>query len=110
MAYPAPQLDRITLAGASGAKYPFDVYPWGTEFRPIGGVYSVLRRDPDGYRVIYVGETGDLSERCDNHHQAACFALNRKTHIGVLVEAARDRRLFIEADIRRFYNPPCNEQ
>ncbi len=110
MAYRANQQERITLNGASGAKYEFEVYPWGTEFRPTGGVYAVLRRDPGGYRVLYVGETGDLSERFDNHHRALCFTLHRKTHIGVLAEGSRDRRLAIETDIRQFYNPPCNQQ
>ena len=110
MAYPIPQSERITLTGASGAKYEFELYLWGTEFRPIGALYTVLRRDPDAYRVIYVGETSDMSVRCDCHHQLPCFTRNRMTHIAVRAESDRTRRLLIEADLRRSYNPPCNEQ
>lgn len=98
----------ITLQGRSSAKYDFFLYPWGADFKAIGGVYSVLRQDPDGYAVIYVGQTGDLSERFDDHHKAKCFALHRRTHIVARVKESERQRLVIEADLIASYNPPCN--
>jgi hypothetical protein len=103
--------DTITMEGRSGAKYQFQVFPWGTDFKPLGAVYSVLKHRTDGrYDVIYIGQTGDLSERFDDHHQAACFTRNGKTHIGVHLESSEQRRLAIEQDLIANYNPPCNKQ
>jgi len=99
---------RITLRGKSGMVYDFQVYPWGQEFRPVGGVYAVLQSESDG--VIYVGQTGDLSERFDAHHKAGCFARYGKRFIGVRVEGTESRRLATEADLIANYRPPCNEQ
>lgn len=101
--------ESITLKGRSGAMYQFSLYPWGTPFTTVGGVYAVLRRDPDGYAVIYVGQTGNLSERFDAHHRAACFDRHRKSHIAVLAEGSEQRRLTIEKDLINGYNPPCNQ-
>lgn len=101
--------ETITATGKSGKKYEFRVYPWGTSFKALGGVYLVLKRKPDGsYDVIYVGQTGDLSERFEDHHKQGCFNRNGKTHIAVRVEAVERTRLAIEADLIVNYNPPCN--
>lgn len=110
MAQPSPQAGSITFTGDSGAKYRFEVHPLRTTFRAVGGVYVLLRLDPDGYKVLYVGETGDLSTRFDNHHRAGSFNLHRATHIAVAGESLAARRLAVETDIRRYYCPPCNQQ
>ena len=98
----------ITMQGRSGAKYQFWVYPWGESLKAVGGVYSVLRDDGTTYTVLYVGQTGDLSERFENHHKAACFDRHRKTHIAARVEESERQRLVIEQDLIVNYNPPCN--
>ena len=103
--------DTITMEGRSGAKYQFQVFPWGTDFKPLGVVYSVLKHRTDGrYDVIYIGQTGDLSERFDDHHKAACFTWNGRTHVGVHLESSEQRQLAIEQDLIANYNPPCNKQ
>lgn len=100
----------VTLTGASGRKYNFDVYPWGTSFNPVGAVYCVLRRTPEGnFTILYIGQTGDLSERFDDHHKQRCFDRNGKTHIGVCAEPSEVNRLAIETDLVRKYNPACND-
>ena len=102
--------DGITLQGRSGATYEFQVYPWGTDFKPLGAVYAVLKLRTDRrYDVIYIGETGDLSERFDSHHKAWCFDRNGKTHIGVHLESSQSRRRVIEQDLIANYTPPCND-
>jgi hypothetical protein len=98
----------ISLKGASARTYEFEVYPWGTAFNPVGAVYAVLQSRTDG--LIYIGQTGDLSERFDNHHQAACFTQYGKTHIGVHVESSEQRRRVIESDLIGNYRTSCNEQ
>jgi excinuclease UvrABC nuclease subunit len=102
--------DSITLQGGSGAKYTFELYPWGTTFKPVAGVYAVLRRDPDGYAVIYVGETRDLSERLQNHEHSRCFVNHGRTHIAVHQKSVERDRLAIEQDLIASYQPPCNQQ
>jgi hypothetical protein len=103
----------LELTGASGRKYAFLVYPWGTEFKAVGGAYAVTRATPsqaggETHAIIYVGQTGDLSERFDAHHKAACFSRNSANRISVHVEGLEQTRLGIEADLIASYRPPCN--
>lgn len=99
----------IILQGRSGAKYEFQVYPWGTNFKALGAVYAVLKATSGTtYAVLYVGETGNLSERFDDHHKAVCFDRHGRTHIAVCVEPSHDVRLRVEQDLVANYNPPCN--
>ena len=98
----------VTLKGKSGKSYQFTVYDWGTSFKPVGAVYSVLKVTDGQYSLIYVGQTSDLSERFDSHHKQSCFDRNRKTHIGILVESSESMRFKIETDLINNYSTPCN--
>ncbi len=100
----------ITLEGASGRNYEFDVYPWGTSFKPLGAVYTVLKKPPSNFTILYIGQTGDLSIRFDDHHKQACFDRNSKTHIGIHLESTESSRLAVEADLLANYSPVCNGQ
>jgi hypothetical protein len=104
------EAETITATGASGAKYAFYVYPWGTDLKPVGGVYMVLRKGFQNgkYDALYVGQTGNLSERFDNHHRKPCFDSNRKTHIAAMIEQSQVRRFTVEADLIRNYKTSCN--
>lgn len=103
-------IESISVSGASGATYHFGVFAWGTKFNPVGAVYLILRKEysSSNYTILYIGETGDLSDRFGNHHKQDCFDINRKSHIGILVEDSESKRLNIEADLLRKYNPVCN--
>lgn len=68
----------------------------------------VLRQNGTGYDVLYVGQSGDLSERFDNHHKQYAFDAHRRTHIAAMGLSAESRRLAIEKDLIGAYNPPCN--
>lgn len=104
------QTKNITLTGASKRTYSFQAFPWGTNFNSSGAVYAILKQTPTmHYSVLYIGQTGDLSERFDNHHQQACFDRNGKTHIAVYPETTESRRFNIETDLVRSYNPTCND-
>ncbi len=68
-------LGRMIFKGKSGTAYRFKVYPLGTRFRKIGGVYVIGSREHDtsgGPRVVplYVGHTEDFSQPFDRHHMA----------------------------------------
>lgn len=103
--------DKVTVKGQSGAQYEFEVYPWGTSFNQVGGLYLVLKKQPVGnYGILYIGQTGNFSDRFDNHHQSQCFTRNGKTHIAVRVESLEQRRLAMETDLIRNYNTSCNLQ
>ena len=99
----------IDLHGRSGHIYQHGIYPWNTSFKPLGAVYVPMRLENSGtYTVLYVGQTGDLSERFDDHHKQWCFNQNRKSHITILLEPSETKRLAIEADLVAAYNPACN--
>lgn len=103
----------LELTGKSGNRYALQVYDWGTTFKPLPGVYAVTNATPSGggganHTIIYVGQTGDLSERFDSHHKADCFRRHGANRICVLVENSEQRRLAIERDLIAAYNPPCN--
>lgn len=99
----------VTLKGVSGRSYDFDVYPWGTSFKPVGAVYTVLKKNGTNFSILYIGQTGDLSERFNNHHKRPRFDRNGKTHIGIHLESAESRRFDIETDLVRNYSPVCND-
>lgn len=103
-------VDKVTVTGESGAKYDFEVYPWGTTFNQVGGLYLVLKKQATNYGILYIGQTGNLSERFDNHHQAQCFNRNGKTHIAVRGEGSEQKRFSIETDLIRKYQTSCNLQ
>ena len=106
------ELSTVMFKGVSGSQYNFRVYTWDTTFKAVGAVYVVTRRYLQNgryyYDNIYVGQTGDLSERFDDHHKAFCFRNHRANCICVHVEGNRSHRLAIETDLIRALRPPCN--
>ena len=104
----------VRYTGQSGQEYEFTAYSNDTEFKEgYGAVYFVTNRhsnNKDGYSHtrIYIGQTGDLSERFDDHHKADCFASHNANCICILGEASKPNRLSIEKDLIDNYNPPCN--
>lgn len=103
----------LTLGGGLGRSYEFEIFPWGTSFNPVTAVYTVTRRvaAKDGsysHVVVYIGETGDLSTRFDNHHKADAMARHNANCINVLQEGNAEARLRTEADLIAKFNPPCN--
>ncbi|MDE2462124.1 MAG: GIY-YIG nuclease family protein [Alphaproteobacteria bacterium] len=103
----------IAFTGKSKKRYKFTVHPLGTEFKSVGAVYFITSRKKtkSGSYVhtrIYVGETGDLSERFDNHHKEKCFKKHGANCICIHREEDEDARLEIEQDLIDLCDPPCN--
>jgi hypothetical protein len=110
-----PKVADWPITGGSGKKYDFEVYAWGTAFKSIGAVYVVSKRDVDTtgkgtHEIIYIGQSGDLSERFDGHHKAQCFRNHNANCISIHLEGSEDARFTIEADLLAA-NPrtPCND-
>ena len=99
----------VTLTARSGTSYHFPVFPLGTPLAVVGGVYAVMRDDGARWTVLYIGQTGDLSCRFDNHHHEMAFRRQRATHIAAIGISAEDRRRQVEADLVGTYAPPINQ-
>lgn len=102
-----------TFVGASGSGYTFTAYTLDQAFNPVGAVYVITKRTPKpqgggNHDFIYIGQTGDLSERFDNHHKAACFKKNGANCICVHVNSNEQQRFKIETDLCRNNVTPCN--
>lgn len=103
------KISTLSLKGASGRQYEFDVYPLDTEFNSVGAVYAITKRDASrNHTVIYIGQTDDLSERFDNHHKASCFYRHSANCVCIRAENNEETRLAIEKDLIANYNPTCN--
>ena len=107
------KIGTLTLTGASGTEYTFNVYPYGTEFKEMGAVYYISKRTEkaDGggtHTRIYIGQTGDLSERFDDHHKESCFKKHNANCHSIHQESNENTRLKIEKDLIDAYEPPCN--
>ena len=93
-------LGKIKLTGRSGQQYRFRVFPLGTRFRKLSGVYVIANRSRRAtgelrHTVVYVGNTEDFSQPFAAHRKAnefaqalrepiasACSRMNRKTLVG----------------------------
>lgn len=106
---------NVNIKGASGSSYEFTAYPGDTLFNAVGAIYVVTERTPkqDGgalHRLLYVGETGDLSSRFDSHHKQGCFDARGANCICVLTRSNEHHRLEIESDILNNGDSwPCND-
>ena len=106
------KLTDVTFVGTSGTKYRFEAYAFGTTFKALGAVYIfTVRTVKDGkgsHDPIYIGQTGDLSERFDDHHKAKCIKSKNPTCICIHLNDSDKSRLAIETDLLANRNPPCN--
>jgi hypothetical protein len=76
-----PKLGTVALIGASGKRYEFSVYLREDAFKPLGAVYFLAKRIPfaEGeaeYTWIYVGESGDISQRPLSPKHKPCIDAN----------------------------------
>ena len=104
---------RVTFTGESGQDYAFAAYSRDTRFKPIAAVYVITKREANEGRAshtrLYVGQTDNLQGQPFNHHEH-CFDRKHANCVCVFPETDQNRRLAIETDLRRVYDPPCNRQ
>lgn len=94
----------ITATGISGTIHTFTRYPLNTKFTAVGGVYLILKQNT----ILYVGQTGDLSSRFDDHHKEALWTLHGADGMAVMGVNIESKRLQIEKDLVDKYKPACN--
>ena len=107
-------LGKKVFKGKSGTEYRFKVYPLGTRFRKISGVYVIGSRfqgQSGGRRLapLYVGHTEDFSQPFDQHHKAKHFTEQGANCICVQSDAVEESRVAKERDLVASLHPVCNE-
>jgi hypothetical protein len=100
-----------TWPGLSGVEYKYWIYPIGTAFTSAPGNYIFAKKTgTNAWTPVYIGQTGDFSERFENHHKMACIAANGATHIHVHPSSPDPAiRNSEESDIIARFGPPCND-
>jgi hypothetical protein len=102
--------------GLSGRTYPFQMYPVGTGFISMPGVYMFAYPTREGWRAVYVGESADLDRRVrlelSQHHCWPAARYIGATHIGVMVldMCSEQTRLGVERDLIDGLEPVLNRQ
>ena len=106
------KISTVTMHGKSGQMYAFDCWNTTQAFNPVAAVYVfTLRYQRDTvmqHKVLYVGETEDLSTRFDNHHKEQSIKAQNANCICTHLERDADMRLAIERDLIAYYDPECN--
>lgn len=92
--------DFIDLKGASGAEYRFRVWPEGAAHLPIAGNYVFLKEESEGFTVLLVGATNDLSQARSDW---AKVAARGPTHAFTRLNVSRGARTAEHADLAGGY-------
>lgn len=100
----------IEWQGQSGKSYKYWINRLSPNFVAKPGNYIFAKEvSPGRFMPVYIGQTGDLSERFENHHKAACIRSNGATHIHAHTNTAGEAsRLMEEADLVARWKPACN--
>ncbi len=106
-------LGKTAFKGKSGKLYRFKVYPLGTKFRKVSGVYLVanrLHRQDGSYRhiVVYVGQTEDFSQPFEQHRKANEFRQQDANCICLQSDDSEESRLAKQHDLVVALHPVCN--
>ena len=103
--------ETIDWPGATGNTYRYwFVYSMeNPSLKRVGGNYMFVARNAAGWYPVYIGQTGDLSERLANHPELPCVKRHSGTHLMAHeTRAGRNARLAEESDLISYWNPPCN--
>ena len=108
------KIEDFAFYGTSGHQYIFQVYPIGTEFKDIGGVYIFTRREMNSngnvmHNLLYIGQTNSLPDRITRfHHKWEGIVRNGGNCVCVYSELNHPNRNTIENDLIHNYQPPLN--
>ncbi len=103
----------LTLIGASGTTYGFDVYPGSYNLPAVAGVYYVTARtrEEEGrilHEHIYIEESENVAEHFNRHHKEYCFTQHNANCVSVHPDDDSPSRLYKETDLIAAHTPPCN--
>ncbi len=108
-----PSLGKTVLKGKSGKAYRFQVYPLGTRFRKLSGVYVVASRTrgtSGGLHVVplLIGQNEDLSRPFKKHRRAREFLQHGANCVCLQSDSSEDSRLETKHDLVDALHPVCN--
>ena len=99
---------------------PEKITNWNPPFR--AALYAIMIKPdpvskPDSFRIIYFGESGNLSERgfYKSHHSYQCWRRQAGTDTGIYIGihlmpgSSIEQRRVVEQRLIRKYNPSCNK-
>lgn len=95
---------------------PYSATDWEPPYR--AAVYAIMVKTDDKYRIIYFGESGNLSDRgfWRSHHKYKCFANQAsgnesKIYIGIhkMPDSTPEERTRVEQELIARYHPVCND-
>jgi hypothetical protein len=97
-------LGKIKLTSVSGEQYRFRVFPLGTRFRNISGVYLITRRAirvEGGHRhkILHVGHSADFSQPFDGNNGAQELARFGANCICIQTDTSAESRCKKERDL-----------
>ena len=105
-------LGSVNFKGQSGASYPTTAYRLDQQFNPVGAVYIITKQYAQSgvtyFKPLYIGVTGDLSTRFDDHHKEDCFIKNGANSICIHRDENEKSRFAKETDLIQHWNPTCN--
>ncbi len=80
-------LGKTMFKSKTGKQYRFKVFPLGTRFRKISGIYVIAyrahgTRGGHRHKILYVGNTEDFSQPFEKHPKAQDLdATRRQLHL-----------------------------
>jgi hypothetical protein len=92
----------VDLQGASGSQYRFRLWPEGAPHSPMAGNYVFVQEASEGFAVVLVGMTSDLSRA---RIEGRLAAKKGATHLYTRLNVARAVRAAEHEDIIAHYKP-----
>ena len=107
-------LGKATFTSKSGNQYRFKVFPLGTRFRKISGVYLIAFRARGSHgeyrhKILYVGNTKDFSQPFEKHPKAQDLVRLGTNCICVQADKSEESRLEKERDLVAAFSPARND-
>ncbi len=107
-------LGNTKFKGQSGNEYRFRVFPLGTRFCKVSGVYLVAYRGRNSkgaarHKILYVGQTEDLSQPFEQHHKAQNLMRLGANCICVQSDTSEKSRVAKERDLLTKFGPAGND-
>ena len=106
-------LGKAMFKSKSGNEYRFKVFPLGTRFRKISGIYMIAYRGHDvrgahRHKILYVGSTEDFSQPFEKHRKAQDLMRLGANCICVQSDKSEESRLEKERDLIAAFSPAGN--
>jgi hypothetical protein len=103
-------LGKVTLTSASGERYRFRVFPLGTRFRSISGVYLITRRvtrveGGHRHKILHVGGTEDFSKPFEGCRKAPDLVRFGANCVCVQSDVSAESRRKKERDLAATFGP-----